>query len=118
MRRGERQVEEERFAGFSVEGALIDIVHRLSCQRGKHVHGFEIGQVREIDDHRSHARIRAPEERHRVGELRISQPGEDIVASPLQQGANSVELPGSYQKESPTTFAAANKALLANPIAR
>jgi hypothetical protein len=32
-----------------------------------------------------------------------------------EQGANSVELPGSYQKESPQTFTAANDALVRNP---
>jgi hypothetical protein len=32
-----------------------------------------------------------------------------------QQGANSVELPGSYTQSSPQTFAAANDALLKNP---
>ena len=32
-----------------------------------------------------------------------------------QQGANSVELPGSYQKEPPQTFTAANDALVRNP---
>ena len=32
-----------------------------------------------------------------------------------QQGANSVELPSSYQQESPQTFAPANQALVGNP---
>jgi len=32
-----------------------------------------------------------------------------------QQGANSVELPGSYQQQPPQTFTAANEALLKNP---
>jgi hypothetical protein len=33
----------------------------------------------------------------------------------VQQGANSVELPGTYQKQSPSVFTAANDALMRNP---
>ncbi len=35
-----------------------------------------------------------------------------------QEGANSVELPGSYTNDPPSTFAAANAALVANPTQR
>lgn len=37
------------------------------------------------------------------------------LAWAAQEGANSVELPGSYQQQSPQTFAAANDALVRNP---
>jgi hypothetical protein len=37
------------------------------------------------------------------------------LAWAAQEGANSVELPGSYQQQSPQTFAAANDALVKNP---
>ena len=51
MRRAQRQVEEERFACPGAGSPLIDIVHRLLRERGKHIRGFEIGRGRSLARH-------------------------------------------------------------------